>query len=202
MPVADNDNYETYLHVNIGSYDDDFGLSIANNNGMALAIPCFTYAERPDRDDLHANAEEYAKRGVDIAESLHFGSAMEYMAAWVNEDRKQAALCQDIHTVLATGLLISLPRWVRHDLFCLIEAEAMKQVFAKRFFIEDKREDMQPPAPALLREALRINANDKTDPLISEIMSELMQNPIQYNGRAREFSAKAKERVAIFQSLF
>lgn len=201
VPIFKDKN-ETYLRVETAKFDQDFGLSIAQSDGMALAVPCFTHAERLDRDDTPANAEEYAKRGVDIAESLHFGSAMEYLAAWVNEDRKQADLCRDIDAVFSQGVLLSLPRWVQHDLFSLIEAEAMKQVFAKRFFDEDRREDMQPPAPVLLREAVRVSANHKTDKLISDLMTELMQKPVHYNGSARDFTVQADERVAIFRSLF
>lgn len=202
MPTPKEDN-ETYLRIETNDHEDtDFGLSISNNSGMALSVPCFMKAERQDREDLPARAEDYTRRGTDIAESLHFGSAIEYLAAWVNEDRKQAALCRDIHAVAALNILDHIPHWIRYDLFCILESEAMKQVFAKRFITEDKIEDMQPPAPAILREAIRISANNKTDDLVSKMMSELLQKPSEYKGSADRFAKDATERVSIFHSLF
>lgn len=200
--LPDRRSRDSWLRVDINDHPDEFDLRIDNSHGLALALPCFLHATRHDRDDMPAKAEDFTKRGRDIAESLHFGSAGEYLAAWVNEDRKQAALCRDMDAVLQLKILSRLPEWIRLDLFCILESEAMKQIFARRFFIEDQRETMQPPAPAALRQSMRDNANNRTDDLVSTLMRELLQKPMDYKGSAAVFEKHANERIAIFRTLF
>ncbi|PCI00776.1 MAG: hypothetical protein COB76_02845 [Alphaproteobacteria bacterium] len=192
---------EVYLHLDTDKHMGSLDLQMDKNGASVLLSSAFHYAERDDNDDIpRVNAEEYTARGEEIARSLHFGSAVEYLAAWMNEDRKQTALMRDVDAVLSLGVLSKLPQWIRHDLMMILESETMKQIFAHRFFVEDKASSLQPALEHLLKEALRHSANSKTDPLISKLMSKSMQTPPIYDGSAATFQKEAARRMKAFSA--
>lgn len=193
---------EVYLTLGVDKHAKSLDLKMDKMGASVLTAPAFHYAARLDDDDMPAlNAEEYTKRGAEIARSLHFGSPMEYLAAWVNEDRKQAALMRDVHAVLSLQILSKLPQWMRHDLMLVLESETMKQIFAFRFFKEEKAKQEKLLVGKLLKDAVRHNAEDKTDPLISSIMRQVLQNPVTYNGDAALFQTQAAERMIAFHKI-
>ena len=158
------------------------------------------HAIRLDREDSPAtDAGFYTNRGEEIAKSLYFGSAVEYLAAWLNEDRKQANFCHDIDSILSLNILEKLPQWIRYDLFSILESESMKQVFAARYLIEEKREGYN--IPSSLRKAIKESNDNNTPPYIADLLSEAMQKPPKYSGTAMKFDKKAQARIKIFESL-
>lgn len=194
---------EPYLYLNTAHCGDtvDFGFSIGKNGATLLAVPALHHAKRPYDAHVLTKAEDYTHRGKEIAESLYFGDAVDYLAAWVNEDRKQAALIHDADMVLSLDILKKLPGWIRHDLFLVLESESMKQIFAARYLSERKKETQaHDPAPSL-KLAVQHSADHKTDPVLSSMLGQLMQTPLQYDGSGKNFITQAKTRMALFQSL-
>lgn len=200
-PIVEK-NDEVYLHLNTDTHDQKLDLKMDKKGASVLLSPAFHYAQRDNDDDIpRVGAEEYTKRGADIARSLHFGSAIEYLAAWMNEDRKQTLLMRDIHAILSLGILTKLPQWIRHDIMMVLESETMKQIFASRFLTENKAEPMEQPLPECLKKPVHHNAADKTDPLISKLMTSVMQGTISYNGVAQQFETEAKIRMGVFNAI-
>lgn len=202
IPVLLNhgkETQETYLSLNI---DDraDFKFEIGNGGGKALIQPSIHYAVRLNREDSPAtDVGFYTNRGTEIARSLHFGSAVEYLSAWLNEDRKQANFCNDIHAILSLNILEKLPQWIRYDLFSILESESMKQIFASRYFVEERIEGYK--IPSTLRKVIKESSNNKTSLYLSELLSEAMQKPPKYSGTALKFDKLVQSRIKTFESL-
>jgi hypothetical protein len=194
-----NKTDETYLALTI---DDraNFDCQIGQGGGRVRTKPALYYATRPNRDDSpETDFEFYTDRGKHIASSLHFGSAIEYLAAWLNEDRKQANFCHDVHAVMALGILDKCPKWIRYDLMSILESESMKPIFSTRFFKHEKTDGFR--IPTALRNALKSSADGITNPLISTLLSELTQKPITYNGSAKIFDDEAQSRIKLFERI-
>lgn len=189
---------ESYLYLNTDNDAVDFDIQVGANGGLALTEPAFHHAKRLYEDTTLTAAEDYTKRGGNIAKSLHFGSANEYLAAWMNETRKQADLIYDIDMVLSLNILKKLPQWMRHDLFLTLEAEAMKQVFASRF-VQSKDEQIH--LPATLRQSINDNATNKIHATISSLMETMLKTPLSYNKAGQEFYAQYEILMAEFQSI-
>jgi hypothetical protein len=190
---------ETYLFLHVDERTE-FDLNIGQGGGKILAKPAFHHAKRLNREECETtDAQFYTKRGQEIAQSLHFGSAIEYLAAWLNEDRKQANFCNDIHAVLSLDILEKCPKWIRLDLLSILESEAMKQIFAQRYFVEEKCENFK--IPSVIRTVIKDSADNITDPLLSKMLSEVMQTPPRNSGTAHKFDVQAQNRIQIFQNL-
>jgi hypothetical protein len=193
------DTQETYLFLYVDERAE-FDLNIDQGGGKILAKPALHHAKRLNREECDTtDAEFYTARGKEIAQSLHFGSAVEYLAAWLNEDRKQANFCNDIHAVLSLDLLEKCPKWIRLDLLSILESEAMKQIFATRYFIEEKRENFK--IPSSIRTVIKDSADNITDPLLSKLLSDVMQKPPRNSDAAHKFDIQAQARIKIFQNL-
>jgi hypothetical protein len=196
LPI-DNATNKTFLILS-GADDDKYGLTIGKGGGTVLGYETLFDADRIDRDDSPASdLQIYRVRGKEIAQSVHFSGAIEYLAAWLNEDRKQGNICYDIHAVLALGLFQKLPKWIKHDLFSIVESEAMKQVFASRYLIEEKREDFK--IPVSLRQDIKNSSDGKTDTLLSDLMAETMQKPLRYYDSASLFDKAVQARIQLFK---
>jgi hypothetical protein len=198
MPVA-NDHNEVYLHLSTETHGDQLDLQMDKNGATVLLAHAFHYAQREmDADIPLVNAEEYTKRGAEIARSLHFGSPLEYLAAWMNEDRKQAEIMRDLDALLSLGILEKSPQWMRHDILKILESETMKQIFARRFFDESKANPMDKGLSFTLKKPLQHNAEDKTDPAVSNLMTDVFQGKITYSGGAARFIEDAQNRMKSF----
>lgn len=201
MPVNGDDG-ELYLNLDTITHADVLDLKMDKHGATVLLAPAFHHAYRETDEDMpRVNAEDYTRRGAEIARSLHFGSPIEYLAAWMNEDRKQAEWMRALDAVLSLNVITKLPQWMRHDLMMILESETMKQIFAKRFFDELKVQPMDHPLDRALKSDLRLNADNTTNPIVSELMSQTMQSPITYNGCAREFYEGAEDRMTAFRNI-
>lgn len=197
-----HEHEETYLRLNTDGHGANFDLQIGAGGASVLAKPALHYARRDtDEDAPRINAEDYARRGREVATSLYFGYPLEYLAAWINEDRKQAEIMRAIHSVLSLNILTKLPQWVRYDLFLLLESEAMKQVFAERFLSRDSDRDKAVSLSPIVKDALRQSGDNITNPLISTIMQEAMQAPPVYNGCGQVFLDQAALRMEMFHKI-
>lgn len=196
LPSIANDT-ETYLLLSLKN-DGEYDFAIGNGGGTILAHPALYYADRIDREDSPStDMAIYLARGREIAQSVHFGGAVEYLAAWLNEDRKQGNMCHDIHAALSLNIFEKLPKWIKHDLFSILESEAMKQIFATRYLVEEKREGYK--IPSALRHYIKNSSEGKTDSLLSDLMAETMQKPLQYNGSAKTFDNAVQARIQLFR---
>jgi len=196
LPI-ENPTEESFLYLDTSIDGIDFDLKIGKDGGLALTEQSFHHAKRLYEDTTLTNAEEYTKRGIEIAKSLHFGSAHEYLAAWINETRKQAGLIRDLDMVLSLNILKKLPQWMRHDLFLSLEAESMKQVFAARF----KKSDDAPKLPGTIRQAIADNASNKVHDVISNLMKNLSERPLQYDGAGAKFIDESDRFMHEYQSI-
>ena len=188
-----DDSDETYL--SLAMMDPEYyNFNVGNDGGKLSFIKAIYDCERPYRDDFSsADAEIHINKGKQIAESIDYGGAVEYMTAWLNEDRKQANLCHDIDAVMALDILQKLPKWMRLDLLSIIESEAMKQVFAQRYLVEEKRENYK--IPPIIKSAIQISANNQTDTFLDKLISDLNQKPVRYSGHANDFDKAAQVRI-------
>lgn len=188
---------ESFLYLDTNVDRIDFDIQIGENGGLVLAELAFHHAKRLYEDSTLTQAEEYTKRGTDIANSLHFGSTYEYLAAWINETRKQHSLIRDIDMVLSLNILRKSPQWVRHDLFLILEAEAMKHIFAQRF----RSYEHGPALPRQLRESITKNASNGITPIISTLMNTLFQRPLSYDGSGQKFINEYNQIIEDYQSI-
>lgn len=189
-------NEQDFLYVDTSDESINFDLQIGQDSAWIMTQPALHHAKRLYDDDTLTDAEDYTKRGEMVAKSLHFGSPREYLAAWLNEDRKQSIILDDLHGVLSLQILKKLPHWIRHDLFLVLESEAMKQVFARRFNDHDNKSDVS--LPAVLKQALKYNAENNAHPVLSDLMAQSFRTPPAYNGCAEKFTEESRERLTAF----
>lgn len=156
-------------------------------------------AERIDNDP-GITFESYVARGRSAAMALAVADPKAQLAAWINAERVQKDLCRDIDAVLRLPDIRRLPRWVRADVFRVLEREAMKQVFAEdlvRHFTDwpDLRR------ARILSEAIEANAKENVSPLVQQILNQTLSADARYEGAAGAFVMQADRRFAEAQRL-
>jgi hypothetical protein len=151
-------------------------------------------AERLDHDP-DITFESYVSRGRAGAESLAVAEAEPLLAAWVHAERVQRELCRDIDAVLKLTDIRRLPRWVRADVFRILEREAMKQVFAEGI---TKQYGEWPALRrcTLLAEPIAANAKGEVAPLIQQLLNQTLSADARYAGSAEAFALQAERRYA------
>lgn len=156
-------------------------------------------AERIDNDP-GITFESYVTRGRSAAQAFAVADPQAQLAAWINAERVQKDLCRDIDNILRLPDIRRLPRWVRADVFRVLEREAMKQVFAEdlvRHFTDwpDLRR------ARILSEAIEINAKENVSPLVQQILNQTLSADARYEGAAGAFVMQADRRFAEAQRL-
>ena len=156
-------------------------------------------AERVDNDP-GITFESYVARGRSAAQTFAVDDPKAQLAAWINAERVQKDLCRDIDSVLRLPDIRRLPRWVRADVFRVLEREAMKQVFAEdlvRHFTDwpDLRR------ARILSEAIEVNARENVSPLVQQILNQTLSADARYEGAAGAFVMQADRRFAEAQRL-
>ncbi|MBU6234902.1 MAG: hypothetical protein KGQ41_03580 [Alphaproteobacteria bacterium] len=150
-------------------------------------------AERLDHDP-DVTFESYVTRGRAAAEALAVSEPEPLLAAWIQAERVQRELCRDIDAVLRLGDIRRLPRWVRADVFRILEREAMKQVFAEGITKQYAE------WPALRRcthlsEPISANAKGEVAPLIQQLLNQTLSADARYAGSAEAFAVQAERRM-------
>ncbi|MCB1537692.1 MAG: hypothetical protein H6865_02080 [Rhodospirillales bacterium] len=137
--------------------------------------------------------ESYVARGRAAAESLATADPESLLAAWVHAERVQRELCRDIDCVLKLPDIRRLPRWVRSDVFRILEREAMKQVFAEAL----ARGMAEWPGlrhARILAEPIEANARGEVAPLIQQLLNQTLSADARYAGAADAFALQAERR--------
>jgi len=151
-------------------------------------------ADRIDSDP-EVTFESYVTRGRTAAEALAVGDPRQLLAAWIQAERVQRALCRDIDATLRMQDIVRLPRWVRADIFRILEREAMKQVFAEGMsrHLNDWAELRR---TTLLAEPIGANAKGEVSPLIQQLLNQTLSADAKYSGSAEAFAMQAERRWA------
>lgn len=152
-------------------------------------------AERTDHDP-EVTFESYVTRGRTAAESLLIDAPEALLAAWIQAERVQSALCRDIDAVLRLPDVRRLPRWVRADVFRILEREAMKQVFAEALTARHLSDWPALRRVTTLAEPIAANAKGEAAPLIQQLLNQTLSAEASYSGAAGAFAAQAERRFA------
>lgn len=153
--------------------------------------------ERADHDP-QITFESYVARGRGAAEKLHSDDAKTLLAAWISAEDVQEKLCRSIDVVLSLSDIKRLPRWVRADVFRILEREAMKQVFAEK--LEGHMGDIN-KIPQLA-EPIAANARGDVSPLIQQLLNQTLAVDGHYLGGGLAFAKEAAKRRAAAEKLF
>lgn len=156
-------------------------------------------AERTDHDP-EITFESYVTRGRAAAEALAVDDPEALLAAWLSAERVQKELCRDIDSALKLSDLRRLPRFVRSDVFRILEREAMKQVFAEH--LNKTFSDW----PSLRRthtlaEPITANAKGEVAPLIQQLLNQTLSADACYAGAADAFAVQAERRYTDARAL-
>lgn len=149
-------------------------------------------AERMDNDP-EVTFESYVTRGRAAAEALAVDEPVPLLAAWIQAERVQRELCRDIDSILRLMDVRRLPRWIRADVFRILEREAMKQVFAEGIA---KRMGDWPALrrSTILAEPIAANAKGEVAPLIQQLLNQTLSADASYAGSAEAFALQAERR--------
>lgn len=137
--------------------------------------------------------ENYAQTGRKLAVKMNVADPRELVWAWLEADDYQRRRCADIDRVLRLSHLPRVPNWVRTDIFCCIEKEAMKQVFAA-LLLENHPDTAFLSDAGVLREAMETNARNEVDPLLRTLASRTPHQDPAYAECARRFADEATRR--------
>ena len=113
--------------------------------------------------------------------------------AWLEAEAYQQRRCHDVDRIMKLSNLPKIPNWVRVDIFCCLEKEAMKQFYSESLLRKDPELSLLEKAPQLKR-AITLNANDEVNPTLQTLMSQILTQGNSYSGAAEQFSQEALER--------
>ncbi len=151
-------------------------------------------AERLDYDP-EITFESYVTRGRAAAQMLHVTDPKALLAAWLSAERIQHELCRDIDAVLRLPDVRKLPRWIRADVFRLLEREAMKQVFAESL-VQSFSEWTDLRHARILSEPIEANGKGEVAPLIQQLMNQTLSVDSSYAGAGEAFALASERRMA------
>lgn len=156
-------------------------------------------SERFDHDP-EITFESYVSRGRAGAEALAVAEPEPLLAAWIQAERVQRELCRDIDAVLRLSDIRRLPRWVRADVFRILEREAMKQVFAEGI----AKQYGEWPAlrrTTILSEPITANSKGEVSPIIQQLLNQTLSADARYSGSAEAFALQAERRFTEAEKL-
>jgi len=150
--------------------------------------------------DPEITFESYVNRGRAAAEALAVNDPEALLAAWLSAERVQKELCRDIDTALKLPDIRRLPRFVRADVFRVLEREAMKQVFAEHL---NKTFSEWPGLrrSRALAEPIAANAKGEVAPLIQQLLNQTLSADAHYAGAADAFALQAERRLSEARTL-
>ncbi|NBX66629.1 MAG: hypothetical protein EBQ96_06505 [Proteobacteria bacterium] len=202
--TPDNKTPSAHLFPILGSY---VGRFIENGDGFEwrgygwVRLDRVVYdAERLDHDP-EITFESYVARGRTAAEALAVADLKPLLAAWIQAERVQRELCRDIDSVLRLPDIRRLPRWIRADVFRILEREAMKQVFAEGIV----RQYAELPAlrrASILADPINANAKGEVSPIIQQLLNQTLSADARYAGSAEAFALQAERRFTEAEKFF
>ncbi|HEY8964435.1 MAG TPA: hypothetical protein VIN59_08255 [Alphaproteobacteria bacterium] len=178
-------------HVRMMEACDGF---LWRGHGWARLDKMVYNAERVDHDPT-ITFESYVARGQEAAHAIASHDPKTLLAGWLAAERLQEDLCRDIDAVLSLPDIRRLPRWVRFDVFRILEREAMKQVFAEDLLsvfgdLPDIRRNR------LIAEPIEENAKGEVSPMLQQLMNQTLAAEAKYAGGALQFADAAQRRRA------
>lgn len=144
--------------------------------------------------------ESYVTRGRAAAEALAVDDPEALLAAWLAAERVQKELCRDIDAALRLPDIRRLPRFVRADVFRVLEREAMKQVFAEHI-TKTFSEWPGLRRSRILSDPIAANARGEVAPLIQQLLNQTLSADARYAGAGDAFALAAERRYAEAKSL-
>jgi hypothetical protein len=87
-----------------------------------------------------------------------------------------------------------IPNWVKTDLFCFLEKEAMKQVFAENLARSPHKTKLLEKAPKI-RAAMDANAEGQVDENLQHLLSQILNPDSPYAGAASRFEQASRGRA-------
>lgn len=214
-PFLDELSVEELLHIYIESLQSDFiaGHETAKNllrldciisvnareyltqydgvkRSEASVIAADVLFKRARRlgDDGMMDLEDYTKRGLEAAQASAFSSDIALLESWLFAEKAQRDYCDLIDIVLKKYQNAKRFPWVRTDVFRVLEREAMKQVYAKKFMKEISATHLKALKKCpKLHEALTRNADDGVCETVQKLLTQILDPKISYTGSAGEF---------------
>lgn len=144
--------------------------------------------------------EIYTQRGNDTAQSLSFSSAESLIESWLHADQMQAEYCRLLDAALLNFKKAGSFLWVKGDIFKILEREAMKQVYAFKYFRDFEGEESLSKKRDLYQ-AMKINAENGVDDNIQKLLTQSLSSDFHYSGAAESFALQAEERWAEYHEL-
>jgi hypothetical protein len=86
-----------------------------------------------------------------------------------------------------------MPNWVKTDLFCFLEKEAMKQVFAENIMRSPAKVKLLEKIPKI-GEAIEANAEGQVDDSLQQLLSQVLNPDSPYAGAAGRFEQASRAR--------
>ncbi|GEM_PF-1245303 len=150
--------------------------------------------------DIDKKLETYVEKGRIAALSLAFSSPHDLIEAWLHADRFQHNRCEMIDTAMQLIHPRKLARWIKIDVFTILEREAMKQVFAENLVTQHGL-GIIPAKAEHLRSAIQHNADGDVDKNLQQLLTQTLTPDQGYSGIAEMFYLDARKREIEFQSL-
>jgi hypothetical protein len=194
--AADHADIQIHLAAMMGGYPDRMtqhcdGL-LWRGQGWVRMDKLIYDAERVDSDP-EITFESYVPRGRSAAEGMAVSDPEALLAAWIQAERVQRELCRDIDAILRLPDIRRLPRFVREDVFRILEREAMKQVFAEGI-VKAFSDWPELRRARTLTDPIEANARGEVSPLIQQIMNQTLSADARYAGSAEAFALQAERR--------
>lgn len=150
--------------------------------------------------DTDKKLETYAEKGRMAAQLMIFSSARDVIEAWFYADQFQAKRCEMIDTALRILPAGKTARWIKIDVFTILEREAMKQVFAE-MLIKEWGIDALPANTEHMRMAIEDNAQGGVDRHLQYLLAQTLTPDQAYSGIAQAFCADATRRMHEFEAI-
>ena len=192
----DHDNYGFERNI-LGKHIDEFlkrfdGF-ITNHGGKVKAQILLAFGSRQDHDPGKP-LETHVENGQKTARRMNIDEPREMIWAWLEAENYQIRRCRDLDRIMLVEGLPKIPNWVRTDLFCCLEKEAMKQVFAETLLQADPKLSLLEQAKQLKR-AVEINAQGHVDETLQQLLSQTLGQNSGYAGAAAKFVDLADKRA-------
>lgn len=197
-PAPEYNFEKAVLGKHLARFSGEFTGFVSKGEGLCLAEFALTFARRRDHDP-GASSESAVDAGHRKARRMAVGDPLELVWAWLEADQFQMRRCRDIDRIMKLGRMKKQPRWIKADLSCLLEKEAMKQFFAETLAQKNAplARALQQDAPALKR-ALDVSAGRQSDEILQQLITQMLGVDAVYSGTAGKFmlAAQARQREA------
>lgn len=197
-PAPEYNFEKAVLGKHLARFSGEFTGFVSKGEGLCLAEFALAFARRRDHDPS-ASSESAVDAGYRKARRMSVVDPLEIIWAWIEADQFQMRRCRDIDRIMKLGRMKKQPRWIKADLSCLLEKEAMKQFFAETLAQKNTPliRTLQQDAPAIKR-ALDVSAGKHSDEILQQLITQMLGVDAVYSGTAGKFvqAAEGRQREA------